>query len=130
VDRISLAISRARYHVSVFAEGPNGRIQSGSPGAQTAAGANFKHVSRYRVCKLFSNDLRYDFRGHPERSYTDICTLLRRSLEDKAKKFTYAVQIKDILIGGELAVVRLTWTLDQAGGIVGGNDRARHGHIP
>jgi ketosteroid isomerase-like protein len=73
--------------------------------------ADFNAGNAEEVCQLFSHDLRYDFRGHPERSYTDICTLLRRSLEDQAKKYTYAVQIKEILIGGELAVVRLTWTL-------------------
>ena len=34
------------------------------------------------VCSLFARDLRYDFRGYPERDYDDICTRLRRSLAD------------------------------------------------
>ncbi len=35
------------------------------------------------VCRLFSPDLRYDFRGYPERDYNDVCTLLHRSLADQ-----------------------------------------------
>lgn len=63
------------------------------------------------VCDLFSRDLRYDYRGHPERTYSDICALLRRSLTDRTKRYAYSLAIKDILVSGELAVVRLVWTL-------------------
>ena len=34
------------------------------------------------VCQLFSPELRYDFRGYPERDYNDVCTLLHRSLSE------------------------------------------------
>lgn len=64
-----------------------------------------------RVCDLFAPDLRYDFRGYPERGYSDICTLLRRSLADKSRTFTYALNIREIILAGDLAIVRLTWTL-------------------
>lgn len=63
------------------------------------------------VCNLFSPDLRYDFRGYPERGYDDICNLLHRSLRDPSRTYKYALEIKDILVSGDLAVVRLTWTL-------------------
>jgi len=66
------------------------------------------------VCKLFSPELRYDFRGYPERGYNDICTLLHRSLRDKSKRYTYSLDIREILASGDLAVVRLVWKLSVA----------------
>jgi steroid delta-isomerase len=63
------------------------------------------------VCDLFSRDLRYDYRGHPERTYSNICDLLQRSLTDRTKRYAYTLAIKEILVSGELAVVRLVWTL-------------------
>ena len=38
-------------------------------------------------------------------------TLLKRSLSDRSKTYTYSLAIKEILVAGDLAVVRLTWTL-------------------
>ncbi len=63
------------------------------------------------VCRLFSPDLRYDFRGYPEREYNDVCTLLHRSLADQSKRYVYALDIREIMVSGDLAVVRLAWTL-------------------
>lgn len=63
------------------------------------------------VCNLFAPELRYDFRGYPERGYNDICTLLHRSLSDTSKRYEYALDIREIIASGDLAVVRLTWTL-------------------
>jgi steroid delta-isomerase len=63
------------------------------------------------VCRLFSPDLRYDFRGYPERDYNDVCTLLHRSLADESKRYVYALDIREIMVSGDLAVVRLAWTL-------------------
>jgi steroid delta-isomerase len=63
------------------------------------------------VCQLFAPDLRYDFRGYPERGYRDICARLQRSLGDASKTYAYALDIREILVSGDLAVVRLAWTL-------------------
>jgi len=63
------------------------------------------------VCKLFSPQLRYDFRGYPERGYADICSRLKRSLADGSKHYAYALDIREILVSGDIAVVRLVWTL-------------------
>ena len=76
-----------------------------------------------RVCDLFSRDLRYDFRGYPERGYDDICTLLTRSLADKSRSFTYALDVREVVVSGDIAIVRLTWTLtltrpDEPGAII------------
>ena len=63
------------------------------------------------VCHLFSPELRYDFRGYPERDYNDVCTLLHRSLADKSKRYAYALDLREIIVSGDLAVARLAWTL-------------------
>jgi uncharacterized protein (TIGR02246 family) len=63
------------------------------------------------VCSLFSPQLRYDFRGYPERGYQDICARLQRSLADSGKHYAYALDIREILVSGDIAVVRLVWTL-------------------
>ena len=39
------------------------------------------------------------------------CDLLQRSLSDRTKRYAYTLAIKEILVSGELAVVRLVWTL-------------------
>jgi ketosteroid isomerase-like protein len=64
-----------------------------------------------RICDLFARDLRYDYRGFPERDYDTLCGLLRRSLTDETRRFTYALDIKEVIVSGELAIVRLVWTL-------------------
>ncbi len=63
------------------------------------------------ICDLFAKDLLYDYRGFPERDYEALCSLLRRSLVDQTKKFAYSLDIKEIIVAGDLAVVRLVWTL-------------------
>lgn len=63
------------------------------------------------VCDLFAPGLRYDYQGLPERDYDALCTLLRKSLADRTKALTYSPAIKEIIVSGDLAVVRLTWTL-------------------
>ena len=64
------------------------------------------------ICELFLRELRYDFRGHPERGFDEICALLRRSLSDRTRKYSYSLEIKEILVSGDLAVVRLVWKLE------------------
>lgn len=63
------------------------------------------------VCRLFSPDLRYDFRGYPERDYDDVCARLQRSLKDASKRYAYGLDIREIIVAHDLAVVRLAWTL-------------------
>src|SRR5512143_3748980 len=63
-----------------------------------------------RICDLFAPDLRYDFRGSPERDYNAMCSLLHRALGDRSKTFTYSFDIKEIIVSGDMAIVRLIWT--------------------
>ncbi len=76
------------------------------------------------VCDLFAPELRYDYRGFPERDYRAICDLLQRSIADRSKTYTYALDIKEILVSGDLAVVRLVWTLTIATPGVAGTVKA------
>jgi steroid delta-isomerase len=64
-----------------------------------------------KVCDLFASDLRANVRGVAERDYAALCDLLQSSLKDHAKHYTYALDIKEIRVFGEVAVVRLVWTL-------------------
>jgi len=68
-----------------------------------------------RNLRLVFPDLVYEYRGHPDRGYHDICNLLQRSLADPTKRYAYALHIKEILVSGDLAVVRLIWTLRTTG---------------
>jgi len=63
------------------------------------------------VCALFSRELRYDFRGYPERGYDDICSRLHKSLTDSSRRYSYALDIREVIVSGDLAAVRLVWTL-------------------
>ena len=73
--------------------------------------ADFNAHDAARICDLFAPDLVYDYRGFPERDFEALCGLLRRSLADRTKQFTYALEIKEIIVSGDLAIVRLVWTL-------------------
>jgi steroid delta-isomerase len=61
------------------------------------------------ICDLFAQELRYDFQGLPEQNYALLCDRLHRALADHTKSFQYGLSIKEIIVSGSLAVVRLTW---------------------
>jgi len=74
-----------------------------------------------RVCDLFARDLVAAYQGQPERNYDAICALLSSSLRDREKSYHYSLDLKEILVSGDLAAVRLVWTLTvarQEGGVI------------
>jgi ketosteroid isomerase-like protein len=73
--------------------------------------ADFNAGDAEKICDLFALDLRYDYRGQPERDYGDICALLHRSLADGTKHYAYSFTVKEILVADDVAIVRLSWTL-------------------
>jgi ketosteroid isomerase-like protein len=91
--------------------------QSGDQAERTIRAALAKWTSDFnardtaRICDLFAPDLVYDYRGFPERDYPTLCGLLHRSLADPTRTFSYALDIKEIIVSGDMAVVRLVWTL-------------------
>jgi len=64
-----------------------------------------------QVCELFAPDLIANYQGQPERNYESLCRQLRNSLGDRNRTFHYSLDIKEILVSGDLAAVRLVWTL-------------------
>lgn len=72
--------------------------------------ADFNARDASRICDLFAPDLRYDFRGTPERDYAAMCSALQRALGDRSKTLIYSFDIKEIIVSGDMAIVRLVWT--------------------
>ncbi len=63
------------------------------------------------VCALFAPDLISSYQGLPEGDYHSLCAQLLKSLNDPVKTYDYSLQIKEILVCGDLAVARLGWLL-------------------
>jgi uncharacterized protein (TIGR02246 family) len=71
----------------------------------------FNNRNAEKACSLFAQDLRYDFRGYPERDYRDICDRMQRSLGDASKTYSYDLDVRETIVSGDIAVVRLVWKL-------------------
>jgi ketosteroid isomerase-like protein len=67
-----------------------------------------------KVCGIFSEDLRYKFGEIQDRGYNDVCPALRRLLGDGTHRSHYTLDLREILVYGDIAVVRLIWTLDSS----------------
>jgi steroid delta-isomerase len=62
------------------------------------------------VCTLFAPGLRYYVRGLPdEQTYQDMCERLHRALTGRDVTYHYRLDIREIIVSGDLAVVRLVW---------------------
>ena len=72
---------------------------------------DFNNRNAEKACSLFAQDLHYDFRGYPERDYRDICDRMQRSLGDASKTYSYDLNVREIIVSGDIAVVRLVWKL-------------------
>lgn len=72
------------------------------------------------MCGIFEPDVAADIRTEPEQNYETVGERLKRSLTDPARTYNYSSDIKEILPFGDVAVVRLVWTLTIAGGAEGG----------
>ncbi len=73
--------------------------------------ADFNAGNKQASCELFSKSLISDFRGQGEADYAKRCALIIKALDDPARTFKYSLAIKEIITEGDLAIVRLTWTL-------------------
>src|SRR3954467_5957347 len=65
-----------------------------------------------RVCALFAPDLVANYQGEPERDYASLCEMLRAAVRAPDVIYRYSVEIKEIVVYGETAVVRLVWALE------------------
>lgn len=64
-----------------------------------------------KVCDLFAPDLIANYGDYPEKNYESLCGQLKSSLRDPEKTFRYSLDIQEIMVSGDMAVVRLVWTL-------------------
>jgi ketosteroid isomerase-like protein len=51
-----------------------------------------------------------------EQTFDRICERLKRAVGNETRSYSYAPDIKEILVFGDVAVVRLVWTLTISGG--------------
>lgn len=64
------------------------------------------------VCGLFSKDLIATYPDAIDKNYDQMCENLTKVLNDKEVEFSYAKpKIEQIIVEGNLAAVRLIWTL-------------------
>ena len=68
------------------------------------------------TCELFADDLKSDMQGAAAGDKAAVCGRIAAALEKSAGRLAYAFQIKDILVSGDLAMVRLTWILTERPG--------------
>jgi steroid delta-isomerase len=73
--------------------------------------ADFNAGHADAVCDLFAPSLRADVAGAAERDFDAQCQLLRGAIGDSSRSFSYALDLKEILAEGDMAAVRLKWTL-------------------
>jgi len=63
------------------------------------------------VCDLFAPDLIASVPGAPDADRDAVCGRLSTLLAKPGTSFHYSPEIHEIILDGDLAVVRLTWTL-------------------
>lgn len=63
------------------------------------------------VCDLFAPDLIANYRGQPEKSFDALCSGLQQSLTTGERNYRYALELNEIMVSGDMAVVRLVWHL-------------------
>jgi steroid delta-isomerase len=63
------------------------------------------------VCDIFAEDLVATYQGLPDRGREEVCAALRRALGQGSRRFHYVLDLREILVAGDLAAVRLVWTL-------------------
>jgi steroid delta-isomerase len=77
----------------------------------------FNSGDAQRACELFADDVRDTVPDAPEGDKATICRRLERAMTRPGVRLNYAPTIHEVLISGDQAVVRLTWTLTtQSGG--------------
>ena len=109
IAAVALAVLLAASHASAQdSAAVQGQIRSELEQWMT----DFNTGKASSVCSLFAPDLISDFRGQPEDTYNSLCANLHLALSDPAKSYHYQLEIKEILVSGDLAAVRLVWTLN------------------
>ena len=78
--------------------------------------AHFNAGNKGAACALFAPDLVASYPGVADWNYGAMCRRLAAAIDDPERRFRYdPPQIKEIEVSGDLAVVRLVWTLRVTG---------------
>ena len=64
-----------------------------------------------RACDIFSADLVSTMRGRPDEGRAAVCRRIAAALGDRRLTMRYAPEIEEIIVSGDLAVVRLVWSV-------------------
>ncbi|RBP02698.1 steroid delta-isomerase [Roseiarcus fermentans] len=119
--------SIARYAlVALFAATLAPMLAFADPEADKAAiaarletwAAAFNAHDAAAACDIFAPDLVATVRGAPERGRDAVCAGIASALADRTRTLRYVPDIREILVSGDLAVVRLAWSLTVARGPV------------
>lgn len=62
------------------------------------------------ACALYAPDLRSQVGSEPEQNFEAHCAALRQALADDAVTLAYALDVREIILSGDMAVVRRIWT--------------------
>ena len=109
--RIATMDDRPAPVATATATEDNAAAEAAVRSALAAWNAAFNAGDAKGACALFAPDLRYDYAGLPERNYDAMCAQLERVLADRSKTFAYALDLKEVIVSGDIAVARLVWTL-------------------
>jgi steroid delta-isomerase len=72
----------------------------------------FNDRDERQVCDIFASDLVANYQGAPEHDYSSLCQLLQTAVQDPQTAYHYSLNVNEILVYGDTAVVRLVWTLE------------------
>lgn len=73
---------------------------------------DFNEENLPAVCGLFADDVILSALNSPDRDHHAFCNQMQTLFADPAKRYSYAEpKINEVLVDGDLATVRLIWTL-------------------
>lgn len=73
--------------------------------------AAFNAGDASKTCDLFAPDLVSTMRGRPDNGRDAVCRRIAAALADKSETMRTAPDIQEIIVSGDLAIVRLVWTV-------------------
>jgi len=68
------------------------------------------------ACDIFAPDLVSTMRGRPDNDRDAVCRRVAAALADRATEMRYRPDIQEIIVSGDLAVVRLVWNVTETQG--------------
>ena len=68
------------------------------------------------ACHIFAPDLVSTMRGRPDNGREAVCKRIAAALADRSKTIRYAPDVEEIIVSGDLAIVRLVWNVTETQG--------------